>query len=70
MADKLLKDLCKLLEAQGATLIAQTPHIKIQLGDAQVSFSKTPSDRRAYLNIRRDIKRVFGIDTRKLGWPI
>lgn len=59
-----IKALIALLISLGCTVIEGKNHYKAISAQGKVTFSKTPSDVRALLNIRRDIKHNLGFDIR------
>lgn len=62
-----IKNLKKLLISLGCNVVEGKTHYKACYKDNQVTFAKTPSDVRALLNIRRDIRHSLGFDIRDYG---
>lgn len=62
-----IKALIALLRRLGCTVLEGKSHYKAVSAQGQVTFAKTPSDVRALLNIRRDIKHKLGVDIRNYG---
>lgn len=63
-----VKELIAVLKRFGGTVIIGSGHHKVVYDNKQVTFAASPSDRRAFLNIRSDIRHEFGIDIRDYGW--
>lgn len=63
-----VKELITVLKRFGGIVIIGSGHYKVAYGNKQVTFAASPSDRRAFLNIRRDIRLTFGLDIRDYGW--
>lgn len=63
-----VKELTAVLTRFGGTVTIGSRHYKVVYDNKQVTFAASPSDRRAFLNIRRDIRVTFGLDIRDYGW--
>lgn len=61
------KALIALLISLGYTVLEGKNHYKVASAQGQVTFAKSPSDVRALLNIRRDIKHNLGFAIRNYG---
>ena len=62
-----IKALVALLISLGCNVVGGKTHYKAYYKGGQVSFAKSPSDVRALLNIRRDIRHNLGFDIRDYG---
>lgn len=64
-----LNELISLLTRIGCIVtVGGNSHYKVAYGTSCVFVAASPSDYRAFLNIRRDIRHYLGFDIRDYGW--